>query len=380
MPQTVVFQRVVPHYRLAIFERLYKEFGWIVATSRAAPEYKKLIHDEFDFIRRFDIEFPNKDNPYRAKVPINEIIEKTGATAIIAEFGLRISSTYELPWLRRTKGKPIVLFWSHGFNMERGLNTPKQKLAQSPRILLSRLVDGHLCYSDEGCAFLSRFMPKERLFVAPNTLDVDSIKTFALDIEPAAAPGWPHLINVGRMTPDKDFPRLIRIFRGLRASFPDAALTIIGDGADADKVRAEAGSELGKSIHMLGAEYDEWKLAACYRSADAAVFSGAVGLSVNHALAYGVPVIAYDRTPQGPFHHPEIAYVVDGVTGVRVATYSDEAMIQSLKAFFETHRDPKADFAERIRRHVADNLSLDGMINAFGKVDRFIKQQLDGGR
>ncbi len=189
MPQTVVFQRVVPHYRLPIFERLHREFGWIVATSRSAPEYKKLIHDDFDFIRRFDIEFPNKDNPYEAKIPINEIIEQTRATAIIAEFGLRISSTYALPWIRRTKGKPIVLFWSHGFNMERGLNTPKQKLAQAPRVVLSRLVDGHLCYSDEGCAFLSRFMPKGRLFVAPNTLDVDSLNVAGRDVAPAQAPG-----------------------------------------------------------------------------------------------------------------------------------------------------------------------------------------------
>ena len=227
MPQTVVFQRVVAHYRLPIFERLYKEFGWIVATSRSAPEYKKLVHEDYDFIRRFDITFPNKDNPYEAKVPIAEIIEQTKADAIISEFGLRINSTYALPWIRRTKGKPIVLFWSHGFNMERGLTTPKQKLAQAPRVALSRLVDGHLCYSDEGRDFLARFMPANRLFVAPNTLDVDSLKVIAKDVVPAAAPGRPHLITVGRLTPDKDIPRLVRLFHALRVHLPDAALTII---------------------------------------------------------------------------------------------------------------------------------------------------------
>lgn len=380
MPQTVVFQRVVAHYRLPIFERLYKEFGWIVATSRSAPEYKKLVHEDYDFIRRFDITFPNKDNPYEAKVPIAEIIEQTKADAIISEFGLRINSTYALPWIRRTKGKPIVLFWSHGFNMERGLTTPKQKLAQAPRVALSRLVDGHLCYSDEGRDFLARFMPANRLFVAPNTLDVDSLKVIAKDVVPAAAPGRPHLITVGRLTPDKDIPRLVRLFHALRVHLPDAALTIIGDGADADKVRAEAGSELGKSIHMPGAEYDETKLAAYYHSADAAVFSGAVGLSVNHALAYGVPVIAFARTPEGPHHHPEIAYVVDGVTGVRVPAYTDEAMLQSLRTFFSNHPDPKADLANSIRRYVNDNLTLDGMIREFAKVDAFIKTQLAGRR
>lgn len=376
MSQTVVFQRVVAHYRLPIFERLYREFGWIVATSRSAPEYKKLVHEDYDFIRRFDIEFPNQDNPFEAKVPIRQIIDETKATAVISEFGMKINSTYELPWLRRTRGTPIVLFWSHGFNMERGLATAKQKLAQAPRVVLSRLVDGHLCYSEEGREFLARFMPRERLFVAPNTLDVDSLNIAGRDVAPTPAAGRPHLIAVGRLTPDKELPRLVRIFLGLKAHLPGAALTIIGDGPDAENVRAAAGLELGKSVIMPGAEYDESKLAAYYNSADVAVFSGAVGLSVNHALAYGVPVVAFARTPEGPHHHPEIAYVVDGVTGRRVPTYSDAAMIEALRAFLSEYPDPKAAFAERIREYVNANLTLDGMIREFAKVDAFIRDQL----
>ncbi|HRK95909.1 MAG TPA: glycosyltransferase family 4 protein [Rhodospirillales bacterium] len=376
MSQTVVFQRVVAHYRLPIFERLYREFGWIVATSRSAPEYKKLVHEDYDFIRRFDIQFPNKDNPFEAKVPIRQIIEETKATAVISEFGLRMNSTYELPWIRRTRGKPIVLFWSHGFNMERGFASAKQKLIQSPRVVLSRLIDGHLCYSDEGRDFLARFIPRERLFVAPNTIDVGSLHIAAQEVAPAPAPGRPHLIAVGRLTPDKEIPRLVRLFLGLKAHIPGAGLTIIGDGPDADKVRAAAGLELGKSVIMTGAEYDETKLAAYYHSADVAVFSGAVGLSVNHALAYGVPVVAFARTPEGPYHHPEIAYVVDGVTGRRVPTYSDEAMIEALREFLGKHPDPKAAFAASIREYVNANLTLDGMIREFGKVDAFIRAEL----
>ncbi|MGZ9035397.1 MAG: glycosyltransferase, partial [Rhodospirillales bacterium] len=93
-------------------------------------------------------------------------------------------------------------------------------------------------------------------------------------------------------------------------------------------------------------------------------------------LAYGVPVIAFARTPEGPFHHPEIAYVVDGVTGRRVPTYSDEAMITALREFLTQHPDPKAAFANSIRSYVEANLTLDGMIREFGKVDAFIRAEL----
>lgn len=380
MSDIVVFQRVVPHYRLPIFKRLHEDFGWIIATSRSAPEYKKLIHEDHDFIQRFDIEFPNKDNPYEAKVPIEEIIERTGAKAIISEFGMRISTTYSLPWIRRTRGKPIVLFWSHGFNMERGLYTPKQKLSQAPRVVLSMLVDGHLCYSEEGRDFLSRYISKDRLFVAPNTLDIDSLQVTGRKASAADPPGRPHIIFVGRFTPDKEVPRLVRIFKAMRADFPTAALTIIGDGADNEKVRAEVGDELGKSIHMTGALYDEEAVAAYYHSADLALFAGAVGLSVNHALAYGVPFVCFARTPQGPHHHPEIAYVVNDVTGYQVPTSSDEAMVAALRAFFKKHPDPKAAFARSIQDYVAEHLSLDGMIKEFGKVDAYIRAKLAGRR
>lgn len=380
MSDIIVFQRVVPHYRLPIFKRLYDEFGWTVATSRSAPEYKKLIHGDYDFIDRFDIQFTNEDNPYEVKVPIEEIIERTGARAIISEFGLRMSTTYSLPWIRRTRGKPIVLFWSHGFNMDRGLFSFRQKLAQAPRVFLSMLVDGHLCYSEEGRDFLARYLPNDRLFVAPNTLDIDSLRATAHDAAAADAPGRPHIIFVGRLTPDKDAPRLVRIFKAMRADFPEAALTIVGDGADADKVRAEAGEDLGKTIHMPGAVYDEDAIAAYYHSADLAVFAGAVGLSVNHALAYGVPFVCFARTPEGPHHHPEIAYVIDGVTGYRVPTYTDEAMVRALRQFFKEHPDPKADFAQSIHDYVAEHLSIDGMIKEFGKVDAFIRAKLAGQR
>lgn len=43
--------------------------------------------------------------------------------------------------------------------------------------------------------------------------------------------------------------------------------------------------------------------------------AGATGLSVNHALAYGLPVVAFPRGPQGPCHCPVVDYVCQGHAG-----------------------------------------------------------------
>jgi glycosyltransferase involved in cell wall biosynthesis len=286
---------------------------------------------------------------------------------------MHMSSTYELAARRRLMGGPVTLFWSHGYNMDRGLGSLRQSLIQWPRSMLAALADGHICYSEEGRDYLSSYMSNERLFVARNTIDVASVQTMARHSVATKAPGRPHILTIGRLTLDKDFPRLIRVFHQLREDFPNAGLTIIGDGVDFERTRAAAGSSLDDSIIMTGAIYEEEELAPYLLSADAVVFTGAVGLSVNHALAYGVPVIAFDRTPTGPHHHPEIAYVVDGVTGNRVPQNTDEALATTLRDFFTRHADPKAAFRDSIEDYVARNLTIDTYVEDFGEANNFIQ-------
>ncbi len=375
MADVIIIQRVITHYRLPVFERLWREFGWVVATAKTPPDNTglNLVEGNYDFIRRYDFRFPNPKNAYRCNIPLSQILRDTSARAVIAEFSMYMNSSYLLPIRRRLRGSPITLFWSHGYNMGRGLNNVFQRFAQMPRVALSALVDGHVCYSEEGRTYLARFMPRARLFVARNTVDMTALQKRADSVPPTTPIGRPHLLTIGRITQDKDFPRLVQVFHMLREKFPDAVLTIIGDGPDASRTRTAAGDELGGSVRMVGAEYEEERLAGYYRSADIVVFPGAVGLSVNHALAHGVPVIAYDRTSTGPHHYPEIAYVVNDVTGMRVPTYTDEAMLEALRSFLTRHPDPKADFSDAIAHYVAENLSLDRMIEDFRGIHEHLR-------
>jgi glycosyltransferase involved in cell wall biosynthesis len=251
-----------------------------------------------------------------------------------------------------------------------------QRLRQQSRFALAAMADGHVCYSAEGKSVLDAHMAPERVFVAHNTLDVASLQDLAKWVIPPPPPGQPSLLAVGRITEDKDFPRLVRVFRRFREHFPDAGLTIVGDGPDARRTREAAGDDLGRSIVMIGEQYDEEQLAGYHLAADLVVFPGAVGLSVNHALAYGVPVLAFERTPQGPHHHPEIAYVVDGETGYRVPHYSDAGLLDGLVKFCSEHPDPRADYKTSIARFVRKRLTLDAMMEDFGRVDQFVRARI----
>ena len=375
MPSVIILQRMIASYRVPLFRRLFKQFGWQVVSD---PEFPHRFNQEPlvepDYLLPYQFDATDPGNPYRTNIPIGKILRETKPKAVIAEFSLNMSSTYDLLLRRYFCRGPAVIFWSHGYNMHRGLDDPVQRFYQIPRIVLSKLADGHLCYTDEGANFLARYMSRDRLFVATNTVDIEPIRALAKQIGRVDGPGTPHLLTIGRLTPEKNVPMLVRAFLSFRKTHPQAVLTIIGDGDDADRTRDAAEDQLGKAIRMVGREYDDRNLSRYFCSADLVLFSGAVGLSVNHALAYGVPVMAFDRCRAGPGHGPEIAYVVDEVTGRRVGSYSESALESSLNEFFEQHQDPREDFARSIDEFVRDNLLLDRMIEGFGKVKSFLEK------
>ena len=134
MSDVIVLQRLVAHYRLPIFERLYREFGWVVVTSKRPPRGTgvKLVDGAHEFIKRFDFRFPDPGNAFLCNVPLGRILRETGAKAVISEFSLRMSSSYALAARRCFLGAPITLFWSHGYDMGRGLATPGRRRRQWP--------------------------------------------------------------------------------------------------------------------------------------------------------------------------------------------------------------------------------------------------------
>lgn len=371
----VVIQRLIPHYRLSLFRRLHEEYGWMIATSETGPlQSFKIADHEAGFIRRFPFKFLRANDPFTCMVPLSDIVRELKPRAIVSEFGLRITSTYELIARRRFGGTPFM-FWTHGSNTSRGEESLKDRVLQGTARLLLAQADGAVCYSEPGAKRMATVMPSNHVFVAHNTMDLAPLQADAARLGRQPAPGKPHLLSVGRMLTDKDFPMLIRAFKWFRNRHaPEAVLTLIGDGPDMLAVRAAANDD--PAIRLLGSIYDEAILAREFMSADLFVYAGAVGLAANHAMAFGLPVMIFEQTPKGPFHSPEEVYVVNGVTGARVTPYSEEGLAQSLGDFFTTHPDPRSAFGDSIARFVDENITLERMVRDFAAVDAFLRSPI----
>jgi glycosyltransferase involved in cell wall biosynthesis len=71
---------------------------------------------------------------------------------------------------------------------------------------------------------------KASIHVLPNPVDIDAIRSFPCQNGYHARGPGPHLLAIGRLAPEKGFDLLLEALSSLRARFPDAALTILGEG------------------------------------------------------------------------------------------------------------------------------------------------------
>lgn len=367
MSRAYIIIRYVPHYRVELFRQLHRHYGLKIIVAEAVPGDMglKLCNEEVeDIIVRAPFVFPNPKDSYNCSYAVDWIIDELKPETLISEFGLRQSSAFSLPLARRRGRFKKLALWCHGWMMERGFRKPIDLASQAARLVPYAAADVIATYTEEGAAWVRRMLPWKEVVVLENALDTREIRAAAAAATPLRS-GSPQLLAIGRMLADKHFDRVIEVWRHVRTQLPEAKLTLIGDGPERPRLEAQAGADLGEGIKMTGALYGEAELAPYFLGADVLVLAGAAGFSINHASAYALPVAAFPRSPSGPFHHPEIQYLVEDYTGFLVNEYSDRAMAAAIVAAY------RSGLLDRMRQTMIQNPpgpTIDDMVQNFGKL------------
>lgn len=367
--QTLIIQRLIPDYRMPLFRNLNDRFGWRVACAANHPSgtFLNVDDQQHDFADYFTCEFPDPFNQYRCNFPIDQIVDRLQPSRIIAEFSLQNNLAKELPRLRNSGKIESYALWSHGWNMERGFGLPLDWARQYARLWPMVHADLLLTYTDEGRDWLKKWLPWKQVIALGNSLDIDAIRAAAAPVA-AVRHGNPQLLSVGRLTKDKKIAELVTAFAQLKREFPDAALTIIGDGPERARVEAEAAKIADGSVRLLGALHSETDLAQYFKAADYFILLGAAGLAVNHALAYDLPVVCFARGRGMPRHHPEICNVVDGVTGLLCHSPDVDAMLALLKQ--AVAKNVGEQLRPLIRSYVDEHGRMSSMVDQFAIADK----------
>jgi len=99
--------------------------------------------------------------------------------------------------------------------------------------ILYRRADRIICQSSSMAADMAREIGigAEKIVVLPNPVDLEGIRGALNEKSLWSGPG-PHLLAVGRLSPEKGFALLIEALAQVRRKFPETDLVIAGDGRE----------------------------------------------------------------------------------------------------------------------------------------------------
>ncbi len=221
------------------------------------------------------------------------------------------------------RNKLSTLLWGHFSSNGREIGS--RNLRDQYRLYLARKVDAIVCYSDNIAFRLQSLVDSSKVFIARNTLDTRTLfnlhKSLIRKGKPDARRNLglnvdsPVVLFVGRLIKEKGMSRLVETFEIVSSRHPGAQLVLIGDGPEKSFLQREADNR-SLDLTFTGAMPDLSESAAYIFASDVLLNPGYVGLSINHALSLGVPVVAPSASATSRAHSPEWEFIKNGYNGI----------------------------------------------------------------
>lgn len=325
----VLHQGFIPVYRVRLFEMLNDITGNEYVVFHGDPPRgvgHQAVAGPFRFpnvrVNNREIAIARSSVIYQ---PVLRAVLRGGFDALIVGHEIKfVASMMLFAWFKAT-GRPALL-WGHGLHRPNALWP-----ARTSSRLLARAADAYLAYTPKGRDQLAAAgVDPDRIFVARNTLDVsaqhramqrlESVGDESVRRELRIRPGSRVLLSIGRLIRRKAVDELIEVARRLNTdpAMPPFDVLVAGDGPERTALEARA-ADL-PNVRFVGNRYDVDEVAKLMKVAAAVVLPGTVGLAVNHAFAFGRPVV----TRESPLHPPEIEYIEDGRNGLIAGPEGDD--------------------------------------------------------
>lgn len=368
-PWVHVQQPTVPQYRVPLFDLLNDRLDGRIRVS-ASPT----VHCGPDSapVRRRYLDLAHRCQPLaggrafwqQAMTPLADGI--AGDVAVVSG-NPRFLSTLRFMHLARQRRMSIV-WWGHGHSPS------SSHWGKRIRQRLMSHCEAVLLYTDEEAAAWRAHLPLEvGVFGAQNALDQShadnalthwTAKRLHEFRSAQALEGRKLLLFCGRLRrqPDAEVEVLLRAVAELIPADPRLLAIVIGDGEERQRLQALAVC-LGLHDHVrwLGAQYDESVNAPWFLSAELFVYPGSIGLSILHAMGYGLPVLTHSER-EG--HNPEIAALRNGWNGLECQRGNARHFAQQI-ARVVGNPELRRLLSDNARRTVAREFSLASMADRF---------------
>lgn len=278
-----------------------------------------------------------------------------------------LSYKFSIPFLVYSKlfltTKSIV--WSKGIN----ITNIKQPFKNQLYYLRQRLADSLILYSDFERQFIKT--KKNKVFVGYNTInqyvyDLENLKISKETLKRKW--GINHtktLLFVGRMEKRKKIQLLLNAFS---KSLCDYGLILVGPGlTDTQKQLVDKAD----NIYYLNAIYDINKLSELYSCADIFSIPGHIGLGVNEAFLFNLPVITQDMDtdPKLVSSEPKMLFI-DGVNGLFFSG-TEEDLVRKITLLFDND-ELRDELGKNAKKTFEEKAKIEYMRDGFLKSINFV--------
>lgn len=366
------FARIVPGYRIPILERLNERLGGRLVVCSGRPprgsSFNYLLSGRETAFRRVTLKnWWLRGEKIHAQAFRRAFRTFGDPSVVLAEESPR-SLTLPLLLLYAHRTGAGRVLWGHFSSLNRTFD-PNRHVQDRYRLMLARQVEACACYTSGVAEQLKPYVAADKLFVARNTIDLQPMfdrydmlveegkqavrRRLGIDEDSDV------LVYLGRLVAEKGTTILINMFGRLAGDRP-AVLLIIGDGPERESMQTSASSFSAADIRFLGPLSDE-EAAPYLFASDVMVMPGYLGLVINHAFAYGLPVVSM-RNPVGiAAHSPEVEYVRSGENGMLCSGSTPDDLYDGVRKVLEELPRYSANAVAYARDHLTTDRMVDGL-------------------
>ena len=348
LKKVLLISDIVLHYRVSIynyFSEQFKQRGYEFIVRSNDIQQNSPHRISFDF-KKIHLAIP----------ALLREIEEIGPDVVILFLHLKNLAIFPLQYWLRWKRIPMIV-WTKGRNLDRRGSVIRNFLFNH----VQNLSDGIILYSQHEQKFIAQKNLK-KVTVANNTINYLDFPTLQASKEEIKKrwkiPFEKVALFTGRMDVGQGRKRVdhaIKIFRGLTEH--RAGLIIVGSGFN-EKLRLMMNP---RNTIYLGEIHDpsNIRISEVFCMADVFLMPGHVGLGLNQAFFWGLPVLTEEGNQP-----PEIHNLIDGYNGYIVKENDINGLKRKLLHLFRDEGELKRR-GENAKKHLLEEASIEGMFQGF---------------
>jgi len=364
-----IVQPLVPEYRVPFFNGLSRHHECRiqvhasetfpgVKSLRSAPNRNPVVQLEYPFVGFFKNRLL-----WQRGLRLEERLRPGDVLVLCGN--ARFLSNYPLIWEAKRRGVATV-WW--GIGAMPGQN----RLNYYIRKRLMRWTDVILLYTEkEKEEFLRMGFSSDRLFAINNAIDQEPIREATQKWTTTRLHAFQEehgiqdkqlFLYCGRLAAKARVDLALEALALLKGTNKNCMLIIIGDGEERDNLRRLA-EKLGvmESIRWLGALYEQEVMAPWFLSAKVFVYPGYIGLSIMHAMGYGLPVITHHNMSN---QSPEVAALRDGENGMFYLEHNSKDLSDKILHFL-SNEGLRSRMSDRALKTATEEFTMGEMVQRF---------------